>query len=67
MAYTDILPSTTETNQLDIKVDGSNDFKITANKLEILEGSEVNFPSGSKIKGPGYVGKTMVISMIFGG
>jgi hypothetical protein len=53
-------------DQIDIKIANADDFKFTANKFEALSGSEINFPSGSKITGPGYVGKTMVLAMIFG-
>ena len=53
-------------DQIDIKIDNADDFRFSANKFEALSGSEINFPSGSKITGPGYVGKTMVLAMIFG-
>ena len=53
-------------DQIDIRIAGADDFQFTANKFTVSSGSEANFPSGSKITGPGYVGKTMVLAMIFG-
>ena len=53
-------------DQIDIKIANADDFRFSANKFEALSESEINFPSGSKITGPGYVGKTMVLAMIFG-
>jgi hypothetical protein len=53
-------------DQIDVRIAGADDFQFTANKFTVSSGSEANFPSGSKITGPGYVGKTMVLAMIFG-
>ena len=53
-------------DQIDVRIAGADDFQFTAHKFTVSSGSEANFPSGSKITGPGYVGKTMVLAMIFG-
>ena len=71
-ADTSITADTDDT--IDIRIAGADDFQITANSFNALSGSSIvvdsgatlSIPSGGVISGPGFVGKVLVFSGIFG-